>query len=77
MRKFPAAAQPALFAILTTGVASFMVSGISTLRAIGAAPGFFGAWIAGWLWSWPIAAATMYVAAPHARRIVERVCAKR
>ena len=52
MSRFPAAMQPALFAILTTGFASFMVSGIATLRALGPAPGFLANWIGGWLWSW-------------------------
>ena len=75
MSKFPAAMQPALFAILTTGFASFMVSGIATLRALGPAPDFLANWIGGWLWSWPVAAVAMYFIAPHVRRLLARVCA--
>ena len=74
MTKLPAAAQPALFAILTTGFASFMVSGISTLRAIGFVAGFFESWIAGWLYSWPVAAIAMYFIAPYVRRFLAAIC---
>ncbi len=75
MTKLPAWTQPALFATLTTGFASFMVSGIATLRALGPGPGFLASWIGGWLWSWPVAAVAMYFIAPHVRRLLARVCA--
>ena len=76
MTRLPAGAQPVLFAILTTGFASFMVAAIATARAIGAGPGFFHAWIAGWLWSWPVAATAMYCVAPGIRRFLARICDK-
>jgi hypothetical protein len=75
MSKLPGWTQPMLFATLTTGFASFMVSGIATLRALGPAPGFLANWIGGWLWSWPVAAVAMYFIAPHVRRLLARVCA--
>jgi len=74
--KLPAWTQPALFATLTTGCASLLVAGVATLRALGPAPGFVGAWLAGWLFSWPIAAVTMYFVAPHIRRLLNRICAE-
>jgi len=72
--KLPAWTQPILFATLTTGVASFMVAGISTLRAMGPGPGFVAGWLGAWLWSWPIAAVTMYFVAPYVRRWLTFVC---
>jgi hypothetical protein len=74
MTKLPAWSQPMLFATLTTGFASFMVSGIATLRAIGAGRGFLANWLGGWLYSWPVAAVAMYFIAPYVRRLPAAVC---
>jgi len=75
MTKLPAWAQPMLFAVLSTGFASFLVSGISTLRARGAGSGFIESWMAGWLFSWPVAAVAIYIVAPHVRRLLAAICA--
>ena len=74
MRKLPAWTQAPLFAILTTGFASFMVSGIATLRALGVGPGFLASWIGAWLYSWPVAAVAMYFIAPRVRRLLLWLC---
>jgi Protein of unknown function (DUF2798) len=74
MTKLPAWTQAPLFAILTTGFASFMVSGIATLRAIGLRTDFLANWISGWLYSWPVAAVAMYFVAPHVRRLLLSLC---
>ena len=73
MMKPPAWTQSFLFAALTTGFASFMVSGIATLRAIGPGPGFVANWIGGWLASWPVATVAMYFIAPHVRGLLARI----
>ncbi len=73
MAKLPARWRPLMFAILTTGFASFMVSGISTLRALGPGPGFFVAWIEGWLCSWPVAAVAMYFISPYVRGLLTQM----
>ncbi len=74
MKKLPAFTQPVLFATLTTAFASFLVSGISTWRAVGFAPDLPLRWINAWLLSWPVAAPAMYFIAPRVRRLLARVC---
>lgn len=69
----PARFSPILFGFILSGLMSFMVSGIATLRAIGVIEGFFGLWIAGWLPSWAIAFPAVLVVAPITRRLVARL----
>lgn len=62
------------FSILLTCLMTFMVSGVSTLRALGfsADPGVFvGSWFQAWMFSWAMAAPMIYVLAPWARHKVE------
>lgn len=66
----PARFAPVLFGFLLSGMMSFLVSGISTLRAIGLADGFFGIWISAWLPSWLVAFPAVLIVAPVARRVV-------
>jgi hypothetical protein len=67
-------AQP-LFALILSGMMSFMVSGISTALAAPSLEGFFGAWMGAWAPSWAIAFPGVLLAAPLARRIVARLTA--
>ncbi|KJV10926.1 hypothetical protein VZ95_01750 [Elstera litoralis] len=83
----PLAASPAIrarlinvtFGLLLSGMMSFIVSGIATLRALGfavvfAAPGdFIGGWMGAWVISWAIAFPTVLVVAPLVRKIVARL----
>lgn len=64
---------PFLFALLLSGFMSLMVSGISTLRATGPVPGFFGLWISAWLAAWLFAFPAVLLVTPLARRAVERL----
>lgn len=64
---------PLLFGFLLSGMMSFFVSGIATLRAVGAIDGFFGLWISAWLPSWAVAFPAVLVMAPLVRRIVAAV----
>lgn len=75
MMKLPNWSQPVMFAVLTTGFASFLVSGISTWRALGLTPGFPMGWLLAWLSSWPVAALAMYLIAPSVRRLMARLYA--
>lgn len=62
------------FSVLLTCVMTFMVSGVSTLRALGlsADPATFaGSWFQAWIFSWALAAPMIYVLAPWARNRVE------
>lgn len=67
------------FGLLLSGMMSFIVSGIATLRALGvqavlADPaGFLGGWMGAWAISWAIAFPTVLVVAPVVRKIVARL----
>ena len=47
-----------------------IVSGISTLKGVGPAPGAFGIWISAWALSWLVAFPTLLFVLPLVRRIV-------
>ena len=62
------------FSVLLTCLMTFMVSGVSTVRALGFsidAGAFFSSWLQAWLFSWAVAAPMIYVLAPWARAKVE------
>lgn len=70
---FPKKFAPALFGLLLSGVMSFVVSGISTLKAVGVTPAFIGLWSSAWLMAWTIAFPVVLVVAPMTRRVVDRL----
>lgn len=59
-----------LFGFLLSGLMSFMVSGISTLRAAGLISGFANLWFSAWLAAWLFAFPVVLFAAPLTRRLV-------
>lgn len=61
--------QPFLFAAILSGLMSFIVSGIATVRSAGMDPALIGLWMENWLFSWAVACPTAYVIAPFARRL--------
>lgn len=65
--------EPLVFGLLLSGVMSFVVSGISTLRAVGPVPGFVQVWTGAWLTAWLLAFPVVLVAAPLVRRMVQRL----
>ena len=69
----PPSLAPFLFGFLLSGLMSFFVSGVATLRALGPVEGFFGLWIGAWLPSWAVAFPAVLVAAPVVRRIVAAI----
>lgn len=69
----PARYAPYLFGFILSGLMSFLVSGIATIRAIGMVPGILGFWIEAWLPSWFVAFPVVLVVAPFTRRIVARL----
>ncbi|MEM1064669.1 MAG: DUF2798 domain-containing protein [Pseudomonadota bacterium] len=71
----PKRLAPYLLAFLLSGVMSFLVSGISTYRAIGAPDGFFGTWMSAWSLAWAVAFPTLVVFRPVITRLVARVTA--
>ncbi len=59
-----------VFGLILSGLMSFIVSGISTVLALGFAPDFLMRWIGSWLPSWAVAFPAVLIVAPVARRIV-------
>ncbi|MBR9843138.1 MAG: DUF2798 domain-containing protein [Rhodobacteraceae bacterium] len=70
---FPPRFQPFLFAFFMSGMMSFLIIGISTLRLMGFVDGFFGLWISGWLSAWVVAYPIVLFVAPLARKITMRL----
>jgi uncharacterized membrane protein len=66
----PARFAPVLFGLILSGLMSFVVSGIATLRAAGPIPDFASVWAGAWLMAWLFAFPIVLVAAPLARRAV-------
>ncbi|MDQ1848835.1 DUF2798 domain-containing protein [Gemmobacter fulvus] len=66
----PARFAPILFGLILSGLMSCIVSGIATLRALGAVDGFVAAWMGSWVVAWAIAFPTVLLVAPLTRRIV-------
>ena len=72
----PKKLAPALFGLILSGLMALLVSGISTLRAIGLGDGYFTLWTSAWLTAWLVAFPVVLVVAPLARQAVARVVAK-
>lgn len=64
---------PILFALILSCIMSLMVSGISTLRAMGLIEGIFGFWMSAWIPSWLVAFPTALFVAPLSRHLVARI----
>jgi hypothetical protein len=64
---------PVLFGLVLSCLMSCIVSGVSTLKAVGPIEGFLFLWLKAWLASWAVAFPVVLVVAPLARRAVERL----
>lgn len=62
--------EPILFGFILSGIMSFLVCGVATLRALGLAPDFPAEWMSAWAYSWPVAFAVVLAVAPLVRRLV-------
>lgn len=69
----PARYEPYVFSLVLSGMMSFIISGIATLRGLGLVDGFIGLWLSSWIISWVIAFPTVTVVAPLARKVVHRL----
>lgn len=67
----PKRTAPVLFGLILSGFMSLMVSGVSTLTARGAGPGFMPVWMAAWLGAWAFAFPAVLIVAPVARQMVQ------
>ncbi len=70
---FPKRLEPVLFGLVLSGLMSFVVSGIATMKAVGLGPGFTGLWVSAWFASWLVAFPTVLFVAPFARRVVGKL----
>ena len=71
MKKLPAKFELPLFALLLSGLMSFLVSGVALMRTLGGLPEWT-AWIHAWLSSWLVAFPAVMLIAPLVRKIVAR-----
>ena len=74
MKKLPAPFGLPLFALLLSGLMSFIVSGVALMRNLGDLPEAT-LWINAWLASWLVAFPAVIVIAPLVRKIVGRMVA--
>ena len=75
MRPFvPKRLEPVVVGRLLAGLMTRIVSGISTVLAVGAsASGFMVLWFGAWMSSWAVAFPAVLVVAPLVRRILHRI----
>lgn len=69
----PARYAHILFGFLLSGMMSFLVSVLSTFRALGLDANFAHAWMGNWAVSWATAFPVVLIVAPITRRIVARL----
>lgn len=69
----PARFAPYLFSLILSALMSLLVSGVATLRALGAVDGFLWIWLTAWLNAWVVAYPALLLVSPLTRRIVARL----
>ncbi len=69
----PSRFEPFVFGFILSGLMSFVVSGIATMRVTGLVPGFPDLWFGAWLMAWIFPFPSVLFVAPVARRIVSRM----
>lgn len=72
MSKLPPSYNAFAMPLVLSGLMTIIVSGISTVNALGFAPGWTMLWLKGWLLSWAVAFPVMVFVLPVARKIVAR-----
>lgn len=68
-RKLPARYAAIVMPLLLSLLMTCVISLISTARALGFPPGFFGIWLGAWALSWLVAFPTVMVVLPLVRRL--------
>ncbi len=74
-RRIPARYGWIVMPLVLSIVMTCLVSGISTLQAIGLAPDLHSRWLSAWVTSWLVAFPALLVVLPLVRRIVAAVVA--
>ena len=70
MTKLPAKYNFVAMPLVLSMFMSCIISGVSTLRALGLVDGFFGKWMLAWGLSWLIAFPTVMLVLPLVRKVV-------
>ncbi|WP_420004792.1 DUF2798 domain-containing protein [Arenibacterium sp. LLYu02] len=71
----PARYAPILFGFLLSGLMSFIVTGVATLRALGLSPDLMSKWLSAWSFGWPVAFVVVLGVAPMVRWMVAKLTA--
>lgn len=74
-RRLPARFLLPVTGFILSGIMTIVISGISTLLALGPGAEFLARWPIAWISSWVIAFPTVLVVLPFVRRIVARIVA--
>ena len=74
-RLLPARFTLPVTGFILSGIMTIIISGISTLLALGPGPEFLAHWPIAWISSWIIAFPTVLVVLPMVRRLVARIVA--
>lgn len=64
------------FALIMSGIMSFLISGLSTFRSLGLTAEAVANWLTGWPISWAVAFPFVVVVAPISHRIVTALTRK-
>ncbi|HQV25382.1 MAG: DUF2798 domain-containing protein [Acinetobacter sp.] len=60
-----------LFPFILSGMMSCLISGITTLKAVGLIHNFFGLWMSAWIIAWLFAFPSVMICAPIAQKLVQ------
>lgn len=69
-------AQKLLFLLILSGLMSFIVSGISTFKAVGLNHYFVSLWLSAWIIAWILAFPSVLICAPLAQKLADIVFKK-
>jgi hypothetical protein len=72
-RKLPARYAAVVLPLFLSCIMTCLISGISTLRGVGFAPGLLQLWLGSWGLSWLIAFPTLLAVLPLVRRLTAAV----
>ncbi len=72
-RKLPARYAAIVLPFFLSCIMTCLISGISTLRGVGLAPGALQLWLGSWGVSWLIAFPTLMAVLPFVRRLTSKV----
>jgi hypothetical protein len=69
-------AQRILFPLILSATMSFIISGITTFKAVGPVQNFFSLWISAWGIAWIFAFPSILICTPVAQKLVDIVFKK-